>query len=1211
MYARNSVERLEVRRLLATFTVTNTDNGGAGSLRDAITAAASSSAADLIAFNIPGVGVKTIAPTTPLPSLGADDSLDGTTQPGYAGTPRVEIDGVSVPLTPGSFAGRGIQINSGGAVRGLSIVNWKTRAGILVSDPYIVQGSNPLIEANYIGLRADGVTPGPNQAGILSWRPVTIGGPVASARNIVSGNTDSGIIVTTGTGSTVIDGTLIQNNYIGTDVSGTLSRPNGRGIVLYRWVGEPDPQGAVAVLNNVVAFNQAAGVMVWENGQDAVDSTLVRFNSIHDNAGIGLDRDTAGVDPQLSVERALGAVQAPRITQVIDQGSTWRVVGTVTVPAGSHVIDLYANATADFLGYGEGDVYAGSLAWTSTGGADEPFEATITKVAGKPVISATITTDQGGTSEFSNTVVDAPDTATFYLSAFNDLDKNGSRGGSEFSLNEAIFYIDRNASGGLDDTDYRIPGISPHNLPAGSYQVSAQLPAGYQTLNPSAVPFTINLSVGVSFRYELPAIRSTGTISGYVTYDTQANGTGGLDLPGSNRRVYVDLDGDQSFDANEPNVVTNTQGIYTLSVAPGNYTVRVELDSNWIPVGAAPTVTVVAGQAVNANLFYDLLAYTAKVFQYRDLNHNGIRDANEPRELGQHVYYDFNEDGQYVGLPNDFLPNSSSVGGVIQEYSFEVPLRKQYFGIRPVAGRKITLASATISREQAAYNSVVELEVPYDIVGGIDATTFQDSNANGTRDAGEPALAGRTVYLDLNNNSALDTGEPQATSDDAGLASFRELLPGDYISRQLVPTGWTNLTAGAAGQVQSDVNVATLLGSRLPEVALTLQSELATLSGGTTQSTAHAGYTGTGFADYAGQNSVVTYSITRGSAGSGKLEFRYANGSTANRPLQVLVNNVLVGMVVCGPTGGWTTWANVSLNSVSLPAGTVAIKVVASTSAGGANVDSLTITASDTVTPPPPPPPPPPTTGTDLALNKSTTASSIQASGNAAAKATDGSAATRWSSTFADNQWIQVDIGSAKVLTGVRLSWEMAFGKSYKIQGSNNASNWTDLYSTTSGDGGVDSITISNTTAWRYVRMLGLTRATKYGFSLFDFNVYGVGGTPPVDPPPVDPPPATTGSIGGFLFWDSNKNGLFDASDTYQSGKVVFIDLDGDNVLDSNEKKLTTDASGKFNFTGLVAGTYKVRRVLPSGYKVTTPTQNITIAAGQVFSTVAIGSAAS
>lgn len=101
----------------------------------------------------------------------------------------------------------------------------------------------------------------------------------------------------------------------------------------------------------------------------------------------------------------------------------------------------------------------------------------------------------------------------------------------------------------------------------------------------------------------------------------------------------------------------------------------------------------------------------------------------------------------------------------------------------------------------------------------------------------------------------------------------------------------------------------------------------------------------------------------------------------------------------------------------------------------------------------------------------------------------DGDMGTRWSSEYSDPQWIYVDLGASYWINRVVLYWETAYGKSYEIQVSNDASNWTTVFSTTSGNGGIDDITFTSTHD-RYVRMYGTERGTNYGYSLWEFEVY-------------------------------------------------------------------------------------------------------------------------
>lgn len=122
------------------------------------------------------------------------------------------------------------------------------------------------------------------------------------------------------------------------------------------------------------------------------------------------------------------------------------------------------------------------------------------------------------------------------------------------------------------------------------------------------------------------------------------------------------------------------------------------------------------------------------------------------------------------------------------------------------------------------------------------------------------------------------------------------------------------------------------------------------------------------------------------------------------------------------------------------------------------------------------------------ALRKPAEASSYEDKVWDAHYAVDGNSMTRWSSAFDAPQWIYVDLGSIQKINRVVLTWEPAYAKSYKIQVSNDKLTWTDVYSTTSGDGDVDEISLS--TEGRYVRVFCIERITEYGFSLWGFEVY-------------------------------------------------------------------------------------------------------------------------
>jgi F5/8 type C domain/Glycosyl hydrolases family 16 len=130
--------------------------------------------------------------------------------------------------------------------------------------------------------------------------------------------------------------------------------------------------------------------------------------------------------------------------------------------------------------------------------------------------------------------------------------------------------------------------------------------------------------------------------------------------------------------------------------------------------------------------------------------------------------------------------------------------------------------------------------------------------------------------------------------------------------------------------------------------------------------------------------------------------------------------------------------------------------------------------------------------GSNIAQGKPTTSSSVENASLGPANATDGNTGTRWSSAFSDPQWIRVDLGQSYNINHVTLNWEAAFARAYQLQTSQDGNTWTNVFTTTTGDGGIDDLAVTGT--GRYIRMNGTTRATPYGYSLWEFAVNGTPG---------------------------------------------------------------------------------------------------------------------
>ena len=135
----------------------------------------------------------------------------------------------------------------------------------------------------------------------------------------------------------------------------------------------------------------------------------------------------------------------------------------------------------------------------------------------------------------------------------------------------------------------------------------------------------------------------------------------------------------------------------------------------------------------------------------------------------------------------------------------------------------------------------------------------------------------------------------------------------------------------------------------------------------------------------------------------------------------------------------------------------------------------------------------------DRLLLRLATASTIENAGHLASYAVDGVSGTRWSSVYADNQWLMVQMEHPRSLTRVMLRWETAYGAEYAIDVSDDGKEWNTVYHEPAGNGGWDKVIFEPVTA-KYIRMNGIRRATGWGFSLWSFQAFDHAGenTPPV-----------------------------------------------------------------------------------------------------------------
>jgi hypothetical protein len=239
---RLAVEGLEDRDVPTTFTVSNADDSGAGSLRQAILDANARPGADTIVFA--GTGVMTIRPLSELPRIFDTVTIDGTTELGYAGTPLIELDNSQ---TPGYWNGLTVWADNC-TIRGLVIHSFNY--GIWVN-----YGTGNRIVGNYVGTDVSGTQARANTIGVkVEAANNSVGGTGPGDGNLVSGNFAAGIYLGLGAQFCVVEG-----NRVGTNAAGTAALPNTNDGVDVAEANEMIG-GAAAGVGNLISGNGRYGI---------------------------------------------------------------------------------------------------------------------------------------------------------------------------------------------------------------------------------------------------------------------------------------------------------------------------------------------------------------------------------------------------------------------------------------------------------------------------------------------------------------------------------------------------------------------------------------------------------------------------------------------------------------------------------------------------------------------------------------------------------------------------------------------------------------------------------------------------------------------------------------------------------------------------------------------------------------------------------------
>lgn len=506
-----------------TFVVTNTSDSGPGSLRQAILDANANPGSDLITFNI-GTGLKTITPASKLPAITDPVIVDGATQPGFTGTPLIEINasntGFSTVLTisAGNTTVRSLIINhfqngailltdnGGNHIEGCYIgtdasgsmgTNSNGNAIAISSPNNVIGGTTPAtrnvigsisggagigvfglangnqIVGNYIGLNAAGNAALPVFQGItLGSSNNLVGGTSPGARNVIGAGIDGGIVIQSTFGSS---GNVVQGNYIGTDASGNVALGFfGSGIAIFNSTDDNLIGGTAPGAGNVISGN---GWGFFIEGFNAGSAGPPTGNILQGNfIGVGADGSTPvpnrvqGVHISSAVNTIVGG-STPGAGNVIAFNGPDEQIGV----NGIEVIGDNRTKNTSIRGnliYSNGrlgiDIDGGGVTPNDTGDVDDgpnnrqnfPLITSVVSTAGQTTITGTLNSTPNTTF-----ILD------FYVNAVCDSSGHGE-GAKLFALNPQPVITDSNGNASFNV-------IVPTSLPTGRVlTATATDPAG-------------------------------------------------------------------------------------------------------------------------------------------------------------------------------------------------------------------------------------------------------------------------------------------------------------------------------------------------------------------------------------------------------------------------------------------------------------------------------------------------------------------------------------------------------------------------------------------------------------------------------------------------------------------------------------------------------------------------------------------------------------
>jgi len=530
------IERLEGRVLLSTFTVTNVNDTGAGSLRQAILSANASPGADVIEFDIAGAS-KLIRVASALPAITQDLLIDGTSQDGYAGKPLVELTGglIAAANTPG------LRITGGAVtIKGLAITAF-SGDGIVITSP---QGAT--IQANHIGIDATG-----RRARGNGGNGIFING---SPNNLIGGSEagEGNIIAFNGTKLTDAAGVLIAGN---TAVNNRIQRNsifNNRrlGIDIARSGTAPD------LINPADVGDADSGPNNLQNQPFMTSATVT-----------------------ISSTRIIGSMRgAPNQTYHIEFYGNDPVSGGPSVQAktflgaGNFTADASGNVTIDWTGPTSTSQLYTAIATDASGNTSE---ISLAALGSAGIISGTVWDDLD-----LDGIRDAGEPLMAGRGVYIDKNNDG-----RFTLGEPTVLTDSKGT-------YKLP-----DQPPGRVVVRVVPAPGRRLIAPRGGYYVLNLPASKTKGRDF-GFTTTIMIGGTVYNDANGNGqrdSGEAGLAGF--RAFIDGDRDGILDSNEFQLDTDSLGNFRWAgLFAGTYYVRIAPRAGYsFTAPLPPVIKVVLG----------------------------------------------------------------------------------------------------------------------------------------------------------------------------------------------------------------------------------------------------------------------------------------------------------------------------------------------------------------------------------------------------------------------------------------------------------------------------------------------------------------------------------------------------------------------------------------------------------------------------------------